>query len=63
MTRVVAPVIGFRWGYTLADGEVAMDVLASASTEDWVLTRGVIAAQFTDWDFWAASINHGSCSS
>jgi hypothetical protein len=63
MTRVVAPVIGFRWGYTVAAGEVAVDALAPASTEDWILTRGVIAAQFTDWDFWEASISHGSCAS
>ena len=60
MTRVVAPVIGFRWGYTLSGGEVALDVLASAATEDWMLTRGVIAAEFTDWDFREAAIDHGS---
>jgi hypothetical protein len=51
MTRVVAPVVGFRWGYTVKGGEVGVDVLAAASADDWVLARGVIAAQFTDWDF------------
>jgi hypothetical protein len=54
MTRVVAPVVGFRWGYTVEGGEVSVDVLAPASTDDWILVRGVIAAQFADWDFLGA---------
>ncbi len=55
MTRVVAPIVGFRWGYTINGGDVALNMLAPASDDDWLAARSVIAAQFSDWDFLAAS--------
>jgi hypothetical protein len=55
MTRVVEPVVGFRWGYTIDGGDVAIDVLAPASDDDWLVTRNVIAMQFSDWEFSAVS--------
>lgn len=54
MTRVVAPVVGFRWGYTINGGDVAVDELFPASDDDWLVARNVIAAQLSDWDFLAA---------
>jgi hypothetical protein len=51
MTRVVAPVVGFRWGYSVEGGDVSVNTLAPASADDWILAQGVIAAQFSDWDF------------
>jgi hypothetical protein len=60
MTRVVAPVVGFRWGYTVNDGDVAVSALEPASDNDWLEARAVIAAQFTNWDFLGAS-DHRTC--
>jgi hypothetical protein len=51
MTRVVAPVVGFRWGYTINGGDVAIEVLAPASDDDWLMARSVIGSRFSDWDF------------
>jgi hypothetical protein len=55
MTRVVSPVVGFRWGYTVDDGAVTVSPLEPGSDNDWLEARAVIAAQFTDWDFLASS--------
>jgi hypothetical protein len=55
MTRVVAPVVGFRWGYTVKDGDVTVAALDPASDNDWLEAQAVIAAQFTDWEFLEAS--------
>ncbi len=49
MTRVLAPVVGFRWGYTIRSGDVAVDALVAASGEDWLLARGELANRFSDW--------------
>ena len=51
MTRVVAPILGFRWGYTINDGAVAVDALAAASDDDWLVARRLLAGQFSDWQF------------
>ena len=51
MTRVVAPIVGFRWGYTMNGRDVAVDALAAASDDDWLVARRVLAGQFSDWEF------------
>ncbi len=51
MTRVVAPIVGFRWGYTMNGRDVAVDALAAASDDDWQIARRVLAGRFSDWQF------------
>jgi hypothetical protein len=58
MTKVVAPVIGFRWGYTIKSGQVTVDGLAPASGDDWAVARAVIGAQYSDWEFLGAFEQH-----
>src|SRR5215204_4535559 len=55
MTRVVAPVVGFRWGYTVRDGDVTVGALNPAADDDWLEARAPLAAQFPDWEFLGAS--------
>ena len=49
MTRVLSPVVGFRWGYTIRAGDVAVADLVAASGEDWLLGREVLTNQFPGW--------------
>lgn len=51
MTRVVEPVFGLRWGYTLREGLPQLKDLARTGDEDWREARLVIARQFRDWEF------------
>ena len=49
VTRVLSPVVGFRWGYTIRAGDVAVADLVAASGEDWLLGREVLTNQFPGW--------------
>jgi len=51
MTRVVEPVLGLRWGYTLREGLPQLKDLTRTGDEDWREARLVIARQFRDWEF------------
>jgi hypothetical protein len=51
MTRVVAPVCGFRWGYRRSGGSTELVEPVRASAEDWLGTREELTARYPAWEW------------
>jgi hypothetical protein len=51
-SRVLAPVVGFRWGYRLVGGRaVALFAPTEARAEKWEHHRALLGASYPDWSF------------
>jgi hypothetical protein len=58
MTRIIEPIVGLRWGYTLREDVPDLKELVRADDRDWQQARTVIVDRFPAWDVrsnWATS--------
>ena len=50
MTKVLEPVVGFTWGYDVADGRVDVVGLALASDDDWGSLAREVRRELPQWE-------------
>lgn len=50
MTKVLEPVVGFTWGYDVADGRVDVVGLELASEDDWGSLAREVERELPQWD-------------
>jgi hypothetical protein len=51
MTRVVAPVRGFRWGYRRRGGSTELVDPVQAEEADWLVVREELSARYPAWEW------------
>lgn len=62
LSRVLRPLCGFRWGYTVHNGAVRVTPLNVADPDDWQRNLPDLRGRFTTWTFegissWASAQN------
>lgn len=55
ITKVVAPVCGFRWGFDKVAGQPRSIPIERAETADWELMANQLRSLYPAWDFRAAN--------
>jgi len=53
MTRVVQPVCGFQWGYTIPDDHPKLSPLTVASAATWEYACTILRERYPTWEFWS----------
>ena len=51
LSRVIAPVCGFRWGYRIESGSIRLVPVETAATGDWERNVGDLRQRFPSWTF------------
>jgi hypothetical protein len=51
MTRVLEPVCGFRWGYSINGGRPALGELAAATGSDWIESVTEFRSRYPNWEW------------
>jgi hypothetical protein len=51
MSRVVNPLLGFTWGYSISDDKPTMTPLSQVSDGHWHEARAILARECPEWTF------------